>query len=89
MVKNCKHKISKKSFQKLCRDKLDYLRLQICRNELEEIIYDLGIKKDEKIEYVAMNSFTSPATVKRILKKFYDRALNLPQKAFDYIFETN
>lgn len=87
-MKNCKHKISKKSFQKLCKDKLDYLKLQVCRNEIEELIYDLGICKDEKIDYVALNSYTSPTTVKRTLKKFYDRACNLPSDMYSTIFGT-
>ena len=86
MVKNCKHKISKKSFQNLCKDKLDFLKIQVCRTEIEKLIYDLGICKDEKIAYVALNSYTSPTTVKRTLKKFYDRALNLPVEIFDKIF---
>lgn len=47
---------------------------------------DLGICKDENIDYIALNSYTSPTTVKRILKKFYDRALNLPIEIFDKIF---
>ena len=85
-MKNCKHKISKKSFQGLCKDKLDFLKIQVCRTEVEELIYNLGICKDEKIDYIALNSYTSTTTVKRILKKFYDRALNLPVEIFDKIF---
>ena len=50
-MKDCKYKINKKSFQKLCRDKLDILKIQVCRTEIEELIYDLGICKDEKIDY--------------------------------------
>ena len=86
MVKKSKHKISKKSFNNLCKDKLDFLKIQVCRTEIEELIYDLGICKDEKIDYVALNSYTSATTVKRILKKFYDRACNLPVEIFDKIF---
>lgn len=85
-MKKYEHKINKKSFQNLCRDKLDFLKIQVCRTEVEELIYDLGICKDEKIDYVALNSYTSPTTVKRTLKKFYDRALNLPVEIFDKIF---
>lgn len=85
-MKDCKYKINKKSFQKLCRDKLDILKIQVCRTEIEELIYDLGICKDEKIDYIALNSYTSATTVKRTLKKFYDRALNLPIEIFDKIF---
>lgn len=86
MMNKCKHKITKKSFQKLCKDKLDFLKIQVCRTEVEELIYDLGICKDEKIDYVALNSYTSSTTVKRTLKKFYDRAFNLPIEIFDKIF---
>jgi hypothetical protein len=90
MVTNCKRKINKKSFQNLCKDKLNTLKIQVCRTEIEELIYDLGICKDEKIDYVALNSYTSTTTVKRTLKKFYDRALNLPVELFDKIFnDTN
>lgn len=89
MIKKCKHKISKKSFQNLCKDKLDYLKLQLCRNEIEELIYDLGLCKDENIDYVALHSYSSPTTVKRILKKIYDRACNLPCDIFNTIFGTN
>jgi hypothetical protein len=88
MVKNCKHKINKKSFQNLCKDKLDFLKLQLCRNEVEELIYELGICKDEKIDYVALHSFTSSTTVKRVMKRFYDRACNLPLEVFNNIFGT-
>ena len=88
MIKNCKHKISKKSFQNLCKEKLDYLKLQLCRNDIEELIYDLSICRDEKIDYVAMHSYTSSTTVKRIMKKFYNRVYNLPAEVFNYIFDT-
>lgn len=86
MVNNCKHKISKKSFRNLCKDKLDLLKLQVCRNDIEELIYDLGIRRDENVEYVALHSYTSSTTVKRILKRFYDRVSNLPTDAYNLIF---
>lgn len=85
-MKKSKGKVTKKSFQNLCKDKLDYLRLQVCRTELDNLIYELGICKDENIDYVAINSYTSPATVKRTLKKFYDRACSLPLEIYDKIF---
>lgn len=87
-MKNCKHKISKKSFKNLCKDKLDLLKVQLCRNEIENLVYDLGICKDENIEYVAMHAYISPTTVKRILKKFYDRTKNLSGNIINSIFGT-
>lgn len=87
-MNNCKHKISKKSFQGLCKEKLDFLKLQICRSEIEELVYDLELRKDEKIDYVAINTYTSPATVKRILHKFYERTRNLPRDIYTSLFDT-
>lgn len=86
---NCKHKISKKSFKNLCKDKLDLLKIQLCRTEIEELVYDLGIKRDEKIDYIAIHTFTSPSTVKRILNCLYERTKNLPNDIFTSLFGTN
>ncbi len=87
-MKNCKHKITKKSFKNLCKDKLEFLKLQLCRNEIENLVYDLGICKDENIEYVALHAYISPTTVKRILKRFYNRTKNLSQDIVENIFGT-
>lgn len=87
-MKNCKRKISKKSFKNLCKSKLDFIKLQICRNDLERLIYDLSICKDEKIDYVAIHSYVSAPTVKRILKSLYNRVMNFSPEAFEIIFDT-
>lgn len=86
-MKKCKPKINKKSFVNLCKSKLDELKLEVCRTELDEMIYDLTFCKDNQIDYVALHTYVSPTTVKRVLKKFYDRALNLPLEMFIKIFD--